>query len=59
MIQASGREDTSTDQSKIVVHISKIASDYLGMANREGFIFQDKRIEGAHIDISHVSFLTV
>jgi hypothetical protein len=59
MIQATWREDTAFNQSKEVVHITEIASDDLGMADGEGFVFQDVGIQRAHINISHVSFLAV
>jgi hypothetical protein len=59
VIQATGREDTASNQSKVVVYILKIRSDDLGMPDGEGFVFQDVGIQRAHIDISHVSFLAV
>jgi hypothetical protein len=59
MIQASRREDAASNQSKVLVYILKIRSDDLGMADGEGFVFQDVRIQRAHIHITHVSFFTV
>jgi hypothetical protein len=59
MIQALGWEDTASNQSKVLVHILKIRSDDLGMADGEGFVFQDVRIQKAHIHITHISFFTV
>jgi hypothetical protein len=59
MIQASGWEDAATDDSKVLVHIPKIRSDNLRMADGEGLVFQDVRIQRAHIHITHVSLLTV
>jgi hypothetical protein len=44
MIQASGWEDAATDDSKVLVHIAEIAGDDLGMADWEGFVFQDVRV---------------
>jgi hypothetical protein len=40
MIQASGWEDTATDEFKVVVHIEEITSDDLRMADGEGFILE-------------------
>jgi hypothetical protein len=59
MIQASGWEDTVTDESKVPVHIAEITGDDLRMADGEEFVFQDVRVQGTHILLSHVSFLEV
>jgi hypothetical protein len=59
MIQASGWEDTATEKSKVVVHIAEITGYDLRMANVKGFVFQDLRVQGTHIHLSHVSFLAV
>jgi hypothetical protein len=59
MIQASGREDTAPNQSKVLVHILKIRSEDLGMADGEGLVFQDVQIQRAHIHTTHVSLFTV
>jgi hypothetical protein len=59
MIKASGWEDAATDESKVVVQIAEITSDDLRMADGEGFVFQDVRVQGTHIYVSHVSFLAV
>jgi hypothetical protein len=59
MIQASGWEDTATYESKVVVHIAKITGDDLRVTDGEGFVFQDVKVQGTHIHVSHVSFLAV
>jgi hypothetical protein len=59
MIQASGWEDTATDESKVFVHIAKISGDDLKMADWERFVFEDVKVKETHIYVSHVSFLAV
>jgi hypothetical protein len=59
MMQASWWEDTAMDESKVLVHIAKIAVEDLRMADGEGFVIKDVRVQGTHINLSYVSFLAV
>ena len=56
MIQASGWEDVTTDESKVLVHI---AGDDLRMADGEGFVFQDVWVQVTDIHVLYASLLTV
>jgi hypothetical protein len=43
MIQASGWEDTATDESKVLVHIAEITGDDLRMTDGEGFVISRRK----------------
>jgi hypothetical protein len=45
MIEATGREHSASNQSKIVGDIFELRGDDLGMADGEGFVFEDVRIQ--------------
>jgi hypothetical protein len=52
-----GWEDTTTDESKVLVHISKIAGDDLRMAYGKHFLFEDVTVKRTDIYVLHVFLL--